>query len=256
MNSIIPSSDFSISTISWDFAVASHSSPCRQSVHVQSSRRRTDHPCQSQATPRPSVPMFACSVAAASLVSPAVQRSSVAFARARTARASAPDDDAASPTDSSLLDAFQERIDEEGGATRLRLSTDASRLSRGAGKIIGDAGSAVNKALDLDGQAAEKNYPGRVGTPGGVLETGGWRLTVGFAAATIVFALYAAATTDFGDGGADGGPAVLPATRRVVANIWENFGKMLLVFGCIGTDFLQENMRFLQHFSKSTRFSN
>ena len=147
--------------------------------------------------------MFACSVAAASLVSPAVQRSSVAFARARTARAAAPDDDAASPTDSSLLDAFQERIDEEGGATRLRLSTDADRLSRGAGRLIGDAGSAVNKALDLDGQAAEKNYPGRVGTPGGVLETGGWRLTVGFAAATIVFALYAAATTDFGDGGAD-----------------------------------------------------
>ena len=152
--------------------------------------------------------MFACSVAAASLVSPAVQRSSVAparpaFARARTVRAATPDDDAASPTDSSLLDAFQERIDEEGGATRLSLSTDADRLSRGAGKLISDAGSAVNKALDLDGQAAEKNYPGRVGTPGGVLETGGWRLTVGFAAATIVFALYAAATTDFGDGGAD-----------------------------------------------------
>jgi hypothetical protein len=24
---------------------------------------------------------------------------------------------------------------------------------------------------------------------------------------------------------------------RVVANFWQNFGKMLLVFGCIGTDF-------------------
>ena len=26
-------------------------------------------------------------------------------------------------------------------------------------------------------------------------------------------------------------------TRRVVANFWQNFGKMFLVFGCIGTDF-------------------
>ena len=25
-------------------------------------------------------------------------------------------------------------------------------------------------------------------------------------------------------------------TRRVVANFWQNFGKMLLVFGCIGAD--------------------
>ena len=26
-------------------------------------------------------------------------------------------------------------------------------------------------------------------------------------------------------------------TRRVVASFWQKFGKMLLVFGCIGTDF-------------------
>ena len=26
-------------------------------------------------------------------------------------------------------------------------------------------------------------------------------------------------------------------TRRVVAKFWQNFGKMLLVFGCIGTNF-------------------
>ena len=44
-------------------------------------------------------------------------------------------------------------------------------------------------------------------------------------------------------------------TRRVVANFWQNFGKMLLVFGCIGTD-LCKKIRVLQHFSKSTRLSS
>ena len=35
----------------------------------------------------------------------------------------------------------------------------------------------------------------------------------------------------------------------------QNFGKMLLVFGCIGTDFCKK-IRVLQHFSKSTKFSS
>ena len=35
----------------------------------------------------------------------------------------------------------------------------------------------------------------------------------------------------------------------------QNFGKMLLVFGCIGTDFCKK-IRVLQHFSKSTRLSS
>ena len=35
----------------------------------------------------------------------------------------------------------------------------------------------------------------------------------------------------------------------------QNFGKMLLVFGCIGTDFCKK-ICVLQHFSKSTRFSS
>ena len=46
-----------------------------------------------------------------------------------------------------------------------------------------------------------------------------------------------------------------PATRRVVANFWQNFDKMLLVFGCIGSDFCKK-ICVLQHFSKSTRFSS
>ena len=36
---------------------------------------------------------------------------------------------------------------------------------------------------------------------------------------------------------------------------WQNFGKMLLVFGCIGTDFCKK-ICVLQHFSKSTRLSS
>ena len=43
--------------------------------------------------------------------------------------------------------------------------------------------------------------------------------------------------------------------RRVVANFWQKFGKMLLVFGCIGTDFCKK-ICVLQHFSKSTRLSS
>ena len=35
----------------------------------------------------------------------------------------------------------------------------------------------------------------------------------------------------------------------------QNFGKMLLVFGCIGTDFCKK-IRVFQHFSKSTRLSS
>ena len=36
---------------------------------------------------------------------------------------------------------------------------------------------------------------------------------------------------------------------------WQNLGKMLLVFGCIGSEFCKK-ICILQHFSKSTRFSS
>ena len=47
-------------------------------------------------------------------------------------------------------------------------------------------------------------------------------------------------------------------TRRVVANFWEKFGKLSLVFGCIGTDLCKKIcvLLLLQHFSKSTRLSS
>ena len=44
-------------------------------------------------------------------------------------------------------------------------------------------------------------------------------------------------------------------TRGVVASFWQIFGKMLFVFGCIGTDFCKK-ICVLQHFSKSTRLSS
>ena len=42
------------------------------------------------------------------------------------------------------------------------------------------------------------------------------------------------------------GPGIVSAPSESVG--WQNFGKMLLVFGCIGTDFLQENMSFAAFF--------
>ena len=55
------------------------------------------------------------------------------------------------------------------------------------------------------------------------------------------------------------GEVVAPAPEAQPAETsesvgWQNFGKMLLVFGCIGSDFCKK-ICVLQHFSKSTRFS-
>ena len=61
-----------------------------------------------------------------------------------------------------------------------------------------------------------------------------------------------AAAAEGGDRAVDGEPE--DADREVVANFWQNFGKKLLVFGCIGTEFCKK-ICVLQHFSKSTRLS-
>ena len=53
----------------------------------------------------------------------------------------------------------------------------------------------LNKAVDWDGKAAKKSFPG--GTPG-ILDTASWRLTLGFFGATILLAFFSLATTDFG----------------------------------------------------------
>ena len=104
-------------------------------------------------------------------------------------------------------------VKEEGGVMSVR-ELAVQGLKNDAGK----AASAVSKALDLDGQAAQADNPRRVAVgTGGVLETGGWRATVGFALLTIALALYAAATTDFGeDDGVDPGVAGLCIGRETL----------------------------------------
>ena len=61
-----------------------------------------------------------------------------------------------------------------------------------------------------------------------------------------------------GEGPAPGGPRLLDPRGRGPDGPTadrQNFGKILLVFGCIGTD-LCKQIRVFQHFSKSTRLSN
>ena len=53
----------------------------------------------------------------------------------------------------------------------------------------------------------------------------------------------------------DSGAGEALAQGKVVANFWQNLGKISLVFGCIGTD-LCKSIRVLQHFLKSTRLSS
>ena len=43
--------------------------------------------------------------------------------------------------------------------------------------------------------------------------------------------------------------------RTVDANLWQKFGKISLVFGCISTDFCKK-IRVLEHFSKSSKLSS
>ena len=113
--------------------------------------------------------------------------------------------DASSMDESStMLEAFERRVLEDGGSTSIR-ERQIDALKKDAERAVGDAGAVINKALDLDGQAAQASSGGRrvaVGT-GGVLETAGWRATVAFGLLIILLSVYAAATTDFGDGGTD-----------------------------------------------------
>ena len=111
-----------------------------------------------------------------------------------------------------LLASFASSVEAEGGSTSLR-ERQLKAIGEDAGTVLGDAGSAITKALDLDGQAAARNYPGRVGTPGGVLEVGGWRATVAFGFATILFATFTLVTTDFGDG--SGPPQLCTGDERL-----------------------------------------
>lgn len=122
-----------------------------------------------------------------------------------------------------MLALFASSVEAQGGSTSVR-DLQFKAMRGGAGRAVDDAGSSINKALDLDGQAGAENYPGQVGTPGGILEVGGWRATVAFGFFTILLAVYAAFTTDFGDGTGTSPPLQLCrgderlCTRREIEN--------------------------------------
>lgn len=97
-----------------------------------------------------------------------------------------------------LLASFVSSVEAEGGSTSMQ-ERQLKAIGKDAGKAVSSAGTAINKALDLDGQQAAQNYPGRSKD---LLEVGGWRATVLFGFVTILFAFNSLFTTDFGDGGA------------------------------------------------------
>ena len=88
--------------------------------------------------------------------------------------------------EASMLASFERRGLETGVGTSVR-ELQMQELRKGATKKVTDAAIGFNKVLDEPGE------------PGGIMETGGWRLTVGFGLLTILLAFYAAQTTDFGD---------------------------------------------------------
>lgn len=79
-----------------------------------------------------------------------------------------------SALDTDLLDSFRARLDEEGGATKLRLSSDAAKLSRALG--------GVKSVLDFD---QSKSAPS-------VASREQWTLTKGFLAVVIALACFSA----------------------------------------------------------------
>jgi hypothetical protein len=87
--------------------------------------------------------------------------------------------------DAALLEAFRARLDQEGGATNLRLSTDASRLRRAAN----GAADGLKSALDLDQSKSAKSVSGRL------LDKENWTLTVAFLGLVIAIACFTAFTT-------------------------------------------------------------
>lgn len=115
-------------------------------------------------------------------------------------------EDEAAPED--LLASFASSVEANVGSASVR-DVQLKAMRDDTGKVVGGVGASINKALDLDGKAGAENYPGQVGTPGGILEVGGWRATVAFGLLTVLLAVYAAFTTDFGDGGDELAPQQL-----------------------------------------------
>ena len=95
-----------------------------------------------------------------------------------------------------MLASFASRLQDEGGASGLRLRSGADRAGKEVREASERAGSALSKALDLDGSGAKPTFPGGEG----LLDTTSWRITVGVLGATLVLAIATGLTTDFGEG--------------------------------------------------------
>jgi preprotein translocase subunit SecG len=89
------------------------------------------------------------------------------------------------PSDAALLDAFRARLEKEGGANNLRLSTDAGRLRRAAG----GAADGLKSALDLDQSKSAPSVSGRL------LDKENWTLTVAFLGLVIALSCFTAFRT-------------------------------------------------------------
>ena len=95
---------------------------------------------------------------------------------------------------SELLGAFANRLEEEGGATKLQARSEMERAGRVVKDSSAKAGRMISNAIDLDSQRTKTARP-QGGD--GLLDTNSWRLTVGFFVLTIALALFTGARTDF-----------------------------------------------------------
>ena len=88
--------------------------------------------------------------------------------------------------------AFSSRVLDEGGQTKLRLESEATRMGRSLAELPGSAGRALRTAVDFDGERAAPSVSRREG------DLVGWRSTLAFLGGVVVLATCTALTTDFG----------------------------------------------------------
>ena len=96
---------------------------------------------------------------------------------------------------------FKQRLDDEGGATRFRLKTDAARAAEqvkgGVDGVKSSVGNTVGKLLDAGSGRPQSD---------GLLEQGQWRTLVIFFGLTLALSLFTALNTPRGELTSDGAP--------------------------------------------------
>jgi len=117
--------------------------------------------------------------------SPPALRSSSARRRSVCTLVEADEPPEQASSDAALMDSFRARLDQEGGATNLRLKTDAGRLQRAGSANVGR----FKSALDLDQSKSAPSVSGRL------LDKENWTATVAFLGLVIGLACFTAFTT-------------------------------------------------------------